>query len=288
LPTIKAAEVAKLSEYDHFASSAIKQLMDRGQVVMHSQWSHPAHAVANGKPQVIFPGGDGWLYSFEPRTGNLIWKFDANPKNAKYELGGRGTRSDFVMAAPVVVGNRLYIGTGQDPEHYEGVGQLWCIDITRTGDVSRQLVVDSSLWPPKTTQNPNSAVIWHYGGPGPPGPGMPARGYYFGRTMSTVAVHDGLVYAAELAGYLHCLDAHTGKLYWGADLAAAIWGAPYWVDNKVYVATEDGDVWIFPHGKTKPQGKRIEMGYPIRGTPVAAGGVLYIMTESHLYAIAQQ
>jgi hypothetical protein len=30
------------------------------------------------------------------------------------------------------------------------------------------------------------------------------------------------------------------------------------------------------------------MGQPVRSTPVAVNGVLYVMTESHLYAIANK
>jgi len=259
-----------------------------GKFIMHGQWSNPTYAMANGKPQVIFPGGDGWLYSFEPESGKLIWKFDANPKDSKYELGGKGTKSDFI-ATPVVIGDRCYIGTGQDPEHYEGIGHLWCLDITKSGDVSPDLVTDAKADPPKTKPNSNSAVVWHYGGPvKKEDMGKINRDYYFGRTMSTVAVHDGLVYAGELAGYLHCLDAKTGKEYWEHDLKAAVWGSAYYVDGKVFIATEDGDVWIFEHGKDKKEPKRIEMGQPVRSTPVAVNGVLYVMTESHLYAIANK
>ena len=105
-------------------------------------------------------------------------------------------------------------------------------------------------------------------------------------SMSTCAVHDGLCYAAELAGYLHCVDAKTGQKYWSYDLKGAVWGSPYWVDGKVYIATEDGDVYVFKHGKGKPEPKKVEMEQPIRSTTVAANGVLYVMTESNLYAIA--
>ena len=37
-----------------------------GRNIMHSQWGSPLYAVLGGVPQVIFPGGDGWLYSFDP------------------------------------------------------------------------------------------------------------------------------------------------------------------------------------------------------------------------------
>lgn len=259
-----------------------------GKKIMHGQWSNPAYAPASGttKAQVIFPGGDGWLYSFEPETGKLVWKYDCNPKDSKYELGGKGTKSDFI-GTPVIVGNHCFIGTGQDPEHYEGIGHLWCIDITKTGDVSPELVTDESVFPPKTKPNPNSAKVWHFGGAVPKEDREKiGRDYYFGRTMSTVAVHGDLLYAGELAGYLHCIDAKTGKELWSHDLKAALWGSPYWVDDKVYIATEDGDVWIFKDGKVKAEPKKIEMEQPVRSTPIVHNGVLYIMTETYLYAIA--
>jgi RNA polymerase sigma factor (sigma-70 family) len=260
-----------------------------GKNILHTQWSSPAYAEIGGKPQVIFPGGDGWLRAFEPATGKLLWKFDANPKNAKYLANGKGTRNDF-LAMPVVHEGRVYIGVGQDPEHGDGVGHLWCIDpaqpkaIPADRDISPELVTDATVDPPLMKANPASGVVWHYGGPDAR-PGA-ARPFHFGRTMSTCAVHDGLVYAAELNGYLHCLEAKTGRVLWVHDLKAAVQGSPLWVDGKVYLGTDDGDLWVFEHGKAKPTPKQMELGGPIRTTPVVANGVLYVMTNSTLFAIA--
>lgn len=218
-----------------------------GKNIMHGQWANPAYAVVGGKGQVIFPGGDGWLYALEPETGKLIWKFDANPKDAKYELGGKGTRSDFI-GTPVVVNDRLYIGTGQDPDHYDGVGHFWCLDVTKQGDVSPDLVTDAAKDPPATKPNPNSAAVWHFGGP--EARPFVKRDFLFGRTMSTACVIDGLVYISDIAGYVQCLDAKTGAKYWQWDTKAACWGSTYYVDGKVILANEDGDVFFFKHEKT--------------------------------------
>ncbi len=257
-----------------------------GKNIMHGQWSNPTYAVIGGQPQVIFPGGDGWLHAFEPKTGKPLWQFDCNPKTApKYELGGKGQRSDFI-ATPVVYEGKIYIGTGQDPEHYEGVGHLYCIDPAgKSGDISSELVTKDNEDPTKreTKPNANSGQVWHYGGIN--NDPNAKRDYFFGRTMSTCAIHDGIVYAAELAGYLHCLDAKTGKVFWETDLKGAVWGSPYWADGKVYIGTEDGDLFIFAHGKEKKQIAKIEMEEPIRSTPIAVNGVLYVMTEVNLYAL---
>jgi outer membrane protein assembly factor BamB len=219
-----------------------------GKNIMHGSWSHPSHGVFGGKPQVIFPGGDGWLYALEPATGNLIWKFDANPKDSIYELGGKGTRSDFI-GMPVVHNGRIYIGTGQDPEHYDGIGHFWCIEPGgKTGDISPEVITNPDAFEPKP--NANGGVVWHFGGEDDRP--FTKRDILFGRTMSTAAVVGDVLYITDLAGYVHCLDARTGKRYWQWDTKSAIWGSPYYVDGKVLVANEDGDLLIFKH-EDKPE-----------------------------------
>ena len=121
-----------------------------GKNILHAQWASPSYGVFGGQPQVIFPGGDGWVYSFDPigdgKGGpKLLWKFDCNPKESKWILGGQGTRNN-VIAFPVIYDGLVYFTMGQDPEHGEGTGRLWCIDPTKRtdgSDVSAELVADA-------------------------------------------------------------------------------------------------------------------------------------------------
>ncbi len=126
-----------------------------GRNVLHGQWSSPAYGVLDGVPQVIFGGGDGWLYSFAAEGENgqskLLWKFDCNPKDSKYLLGGRATRNH-IIATPVIYDGLVYVGVGEDPEHGEGGGHLWCIDPTKRGDVSPTIVYNAK--DPKTPVAP--------------------------------------------------------------------------------------------------------------------------------------
>jgi outer membrane protein assembly factor BamB len=258
-----------------------------GDKIMEGQWTNPTYAEVNGKGQVIFPGGDGWLYGFEATTGKPLWKFDCNPKKSEYKPGGRGDRSYF-LATPVVYDNKVFIGTGNNPDDGEGVGHLWCIDITKTGDLSP--VNDN--FDPQAPVNKNSGLVWHYGGKADPKVAAETnRDIVFGRTMSTCAIHDGLLYTAELTGFFHCLDAKTGKKLWDHDLKSSVWGSPYWVDGKVYIGNEDGDVYVFAHGRQKKVlngEKPLELKRPIKSTPVVVDGTLYIMTDTHLYAIGNK
>jgi outer membrane protein assembly factor BamB len=278
IPSPKAPSFLAINKH---TGKVIWQDGSPGEHILHGQWSNPTYTVVNGQAQVIFPGGDGWVRGFDAQSGKLIWKFDCNPKSSKYLLGGRGTRNE-IIATPVVFDNKVYIGVGQDPEHGEGVGHLWCIDITKTGDLSP--VNDN--FDPAAPENKNSGLVWHFGGPADAKTQEQTnRDIIFGRTLSTCAIQDGLVFEAELGGYLHCLDARTGKEYWNHDLKAAVWGSPSWIDGKVYIGDEDGDIFVFAASKEKKLIAQHDMKTPVKSTPVAVDGVLYIMTDNQLFAI---
>jgi outer membrane protein assembly factor BamB len=251
-----------------------------GKDILEGQWSSPTYAVVKGKPQVIFPGGDGWLRGFDAQTHQLIWKFDCNPKKSVFHPGRRSTRN-YIVATPVVYDDKVYVGVGQNPDNTPGVGHFWCIDITRTGDLSPR----EDNFDPKAAVNKDSGLVWHYGGEIMSEPKR-GRKVVFGLTTSTCAIHGDLVYVAEVEGYMHCLSARTGELYWTYDFKANIWGSPLWVDGKVYIGTDDGDICIFKDGKVKQEPHKVEMENPIKSPPVVANGVLYILTDKQLYAIA--
>jgi outer membrane protein assembly factor BamB len=252
-----------------------------GDGIIEGQWSNPTYAEVNGKGQVIFPGGDCWLYSLDPEDGKLIWKFNCDPQRPKGDNGERPF-SNYIVATPVVYDSKVHIALGVYPEHAQTqrFSYVVCVDVTKKGDVS---AVDLNVKNPK---NKDSALVWAFGGPINPKPAK-GRAVYFGSTISTCAVQDGLVYITEERGFLHCLDAKTGKREWDHDFLASIWGSPYWVDGKIYFGTEDGEVLIFAHGKQKAELGKISMEETVQSTPVVANGVLYVMTRSRLYAIAK-
>jgi outer membrane protein assembly factor BamB len=277
-----------------------------GAFVLHGQWSSPAYAEIDGVPQVLFGGGDGWLYSFDARGENgrskLLWKFDCNPKESKYTLGGRADRNH-IIGTPVVHDGLVYIGVGEDPEHGEGVGHLWCIDPTKRGDVSSELAV--SLANPNTPlprrreqavikeegevarPNPNSAAVWHYPGYDADGNGKLSFEETMHRTCGTVAIQEGLLFVADFSGLFHCLDLKTGKPLWTYDMLAAAWGSPLIADGKVYIGDEDGDITIFRLSPEQDMIAEINMGTSVYSTPIAVGDTLYIANKSHLFAIRE-
>lgn len=296
--------------------------------ILHGQWSSPAYGEIGGVPQVLFAGGDGWLYSFAPKGdgkggAKLLWKFDANPKASFYTVSGKATRNHLI-GTPVVYEGLVYIAVGEDPEHGEGVGHLWCIDpmkFTDGSDVSPELAFNSAapnkVIPHKRLQavvaeegdfarpNPKSAVVWHYSEFDGNGDGKVAFEETMHRTVGSVVIQDDILYIADFSGLFHCLDAKTGKPHWTYDMLSATWGSPLLVEGKVYIGDEDGDVAIFRHsadpnvamknesdeGDTpdyKPFYGEINMGNSVYSTPIVAGNVLYIANKSHLFAIVNE
>ena len=190
--------------------------------------------MVNGKKQIFFGGGDGWCYAFDPKPVKEGddqlpedgLEFDCNPPEYKVKDGKpikypAAEGPSEINATPVFYKNRVYVATGQDPEHGEGVGRLLCIDATKTGDITK------------------TGMIWDYKG--------------IHRSISTVSIDPatGLLFIGDFSGFVHCLDAETGKLNWVHDMKAHMWGSTLVADGKVYVGDEDGDFVVLAASKEK-------------------------------------
>ena len=238
-----------------------------GPRIFHGQWSSASTGKVNGRQFVFFGGGDGVLYAFDARpvkegdTSFLkkAWWYDCNPPEYKMKDGKpikypAAEGPSEINATPVFYKNRVYVAIGQDPEHGEGVGRLVCIDPTKQGDVTK------------------TATIWDYKG--------------IHRSISTVSIdpESSLLFVGDFSGFVHCLDAETGKLYWTHDMKAHMWGSTLVADGKIYVGDEDGDLVVMAASKQKKILSETNLGAPVYSTPIVANGVIYIASNTHLYA----
>jgi len=239
--------------------------------ILHGQWSSPCIGMVDGKAQVVFPGGDGWVYAHDCESGKELWRCDLNPKDTVWKLHGLGTRNA-IISTPVFHDNSVVISVGQDPEHGEGIGHMWRIDATKTGDISAEIGEKEKPGKP----NPNSGIVWHYGGE------------EFRRTMSTASIIDGMVFCADLSGYVHCVDFESGKRHWEHDMLSGVWGSTLAVDGKVFLGNEDGDLLVFKASKDKAEviaKKTTVKASSIYSTPTFSDGVMYLSDRTRLYAV---
>ncbi len=271
-----------------------------GANVLHGQWSSPAFAVIDGVPQAIFGGGDGWVYGFlaegENGKSKLLWKFDCNPKRTVYKL--TGADRNHLIGTPVVYNDRVFIAVGEDPEHGEGEGHLWCIDPTKRGDISPTLVFNSSN--PTTPiahkrlqaleeelgdferPNPNIGAIWHYQGND--------REEFEGtmhRTCGSVAIKNDLLFIADFSGVFHCVNAKTGKAHWTYDMFAAPWASPLIVNDRVYITSDSGAVFCFQVAEEMELLSENDLESAVYTTPVIANDTLFIANRNRLFALQE-
>jgi outer membrane protein assembly factor BamB len=234
-----------------------------GERILHGQWSSVAVGKVGDVMQAVVGQGDGYVRGYEAKTGKRLWEFDLNPKDSVWPK----TRNE-VISTPIIVDNVVYIANGQDPEHGEGVGHLYAIDGTKRGDISPVLSKDK-----KIEKNPNSGEIWHYGD--------------IRRSISTGALYNGILFYSDFSGFLHAIDAKTGKQHWKHDMFAAIWGSPIVIDGKVFLGDEDGDVTILNADKAMKLIGENNMGSSVYSTATPANGVIYVVNRNQLVAIAE-
>jgi outer membrane protein assembly factor BamB len=243
-----------------------------GPRVLEGSWSSPTLAKGGQRTLVILGGPDGVCYAFdaspvkparegEPGRLQKVWWYDCNPPAARFRdraavnFPSRLGPSE-IVATPVFYKGRVYVAIGQDPRHGAAPGLLVCIDASGTGDVT------------------DKARIWQYD--------------KISRTLSTVSIADGLLYVADVAGRIHCLDADSGRPLWVFDTASLVSSSTLVADGKVYLGTEKGELWVLAAGRETRLLQKVSLGSPIHTTPVAANRVLYVATNRHLFAFCQQ
>ncbi len=247
----------------------------------HAQWSSPSLGEVGGRTLVFFGGGDGVCYAFEAvekATDQVqklvqVWSYDCNPPHYRSRDGKpipyydgdkrkrRGNKDDGkwlgpsqIIATPVFHKGRVYVAIGQDPAHGRGIGLLHCIDASGTGDITA------------------TGKVWSFDG--------------IERSMATAAIHEGILYIADVAGTLYTIDAETGACFWKYEAKAETWGGPLVTDGKLYWGTKRY-FYTFTAGKEPVELSRINLGAPVYTTAVTANGVLYVASQRYLWAVAK-
>lgn len=225
---------------------------------VHGNWCSPSLAIVHGKKQILFGGGDGVCYSFDPspahtnttpKCGMLkkIWSVDLNA------IRGTNMRPSDVIATPVCFDNKAYAVLGEDWTHANRRGLLVCIDAMKTGDLTK------------------TGIIWAYTN--------------ITLSVSTPAIADGLLYVSDQGGLVHCLDAATGTLQWTYNTGAPIWQSAIIADGKVFIGNSRGKFFIFKHDRKVKLMAEVNMKREMAGSPVVSGDTLYVATYGMMYAI---
>jgi outer membrane protein assembly factor BamB len=90
---------------------------------LDTTYSSPVLATFNGQKAIVFGAGDGSVYAMQPRTGKILWTYDASLRG--------------INTSPLVVGNTVYCGHSEENVFDNTImGAMFAIDGTGTGNVT--------------------------------------------------------------------------------------------------------------------------------------------------------
>jgi outer membrane protein assembly factor BamB len=251
VPSPRAPSLIAVNKH---SGEVVWRAIGAGGQVLHGQWSSPVAANVNGRTQVLFGGGDGWLRAYDAASGHEVWRFDGNPKDARWLPRPRVFSRSSIIASPVFAEGRVFIAMGQDPTHGNGPSMIHAINPNGQGDVTE------------------SRLLW--------------TSREVGRVVGTPIAKDGLLYVGDLGGTLHCLDAATGAQVWKHEMNEAIWGCLLLAGDRIYVGNIEGSLAVLRAGRRKELLAQIEMDGPLYSRPALIGDAIYLATSRRLYLIA--
>jgi outer membrane protein assembly factor BamB len=104
----------------------------------------------------------------------------------------------------------------------------------------------------------------------------------------TPIVYDGVLYVLRDNGIFAAYDMKTGERLYQQRIATGTGGfsaSPVAADGKLYLTSEDGEVFVVRAGRTYELVARNTMGQVCMATPAISGDMLLVRTQSALYAI---
>jgi len=182
--------------------------------------------------------------------------YDVETGKEIWRLQGGG---DIPVPTPVVGHGLVFLTSAHGP-----IAPVYAIRLDAAGDISLK---------PGETSNP--FVAWSY-----------ARD---GAYMSTPVVYGDYLYNIRWNGVLNCFNARTGERMYQVRLGGGTSGfsaSPVAGDGKIYVASEDGDVFVVKAGPAFALTATNPMGEVCMASPALSKGVIYFRTRSHIVAVA--
>jgi outer membrane protein assembly factor BamB len=259
-------------------------------MVPEAQWETGSSPVLHDNVVVLQADvqKDSFLAAFDARNGSELWRtartdvptwgtptihtvrgqaqiivngwrhigaYDFKTGKEIWKLKGSG---DIPVPTPVVHDGLVYITSAHGPG-----APVFAIKETATGDISLAEGATS-----------NDAIAWSY----------PRDGGY----MCTPLIYRGLVYIVKYNGVLNVYDAKTGEKKFTERLAdgkSAFTSSPVASDGKVYIASEEGHVYVLKASPTFELLADNDMTESVLATPAISEGLLLFRTAGHLVAI---
>ncbi len=167
---------------------------------------------------------------------------------------------DIPVPTPVISGDMAFLTSAHGP-----TAPVYAIRLNARGDISL-----------KENETSNKSVAWSY----------PRDGSY----MATPVVYRDYVYNCRWNGVLCCYESKTGTRAYQERLGSgmsAFTASPVAGDGKIFLLSEDGDVYVVRAGPKFELLAVNNLGEVCMASPAVSKGILYFRTQSNVLAIGK-
>jgi outer membrane protein assembly factor BamB len=208
-----------------------------------------------GTPTLV-PGAGERGPELVTNGSNFIRGYDPKSGAELWRLGGS---SKITAPTPIFAGDRIVVASGRGPER-----PIFAVKAGQRGDLTLPEGATSS-----------DAILWSKRGRGP--------------YMPTPILVEDRLYSLANQGILDAYDAATGEEIYRERIRHGGGGfsaSPVAAGGHLYLASEDGDVYVIATGDTFEQVAANPMGERLMATPALSRGIVLIRGERSLFAVA--
>lgn len=256
-----------------------------------SSWGHASSPIIYRDLLIVQADGhkQSFIAAFNLKDGKQAWRVERNEITSwttptiyqgkdRVELianGGRYIRgydpltgkelwrfadnnTEVKMQAPLIAHDLIYVTGGYPPGR-----AIYAFRPGAVGDISL-----------KSGEDKNAFLAWATSKGSPYTP--------------TPIIYGDVLYVIADNGVLSTYDAKTGENIYQQRLPTSFSASPVAADGKLYLASEDGDVFVVKAGRQYELVSRNVMGQPLMATPALAEGMLILRGENAIYALGER
>jgi outer membrane protein assembly factor BamB len=210
-----------------------------------------------GTPTVYVPTGGGSA-ELVTNASNFVRGYDPDTGEERWRLG----RSSKITApTPVFTDGLIVVASGRAPER-----PIFAIRPGGHGDIT-----------PPNDKDASDFLVWSKTG----------RGSY----MPTPLIYGELVYVLGNPGLFDAYELRTGREIYRQRIAhqgSGFSASPVAADGRIYLSSEDGDLFVVRSGREFTLLATNSMGEPLMATPALADGHMYVRGSRHLFAVGRR
>jgi outer membrane protein assembly factor BamB len=218
-------------------------------------WKKTRNELPSWGTPTIYPGKK--RVEIVTNASNFIRGYDPDSGRELWKLGGS---SKITAPTPIFSDDMLVIASGRRPE-----APIFVVRAGASGDITVS-----------KGQSSNASVVWSKQG----------RGSY----MPTPLIYRGYLYVLANQGIFDCYDLKTGAEIYRQRIphqGSGFSASPVASDGKIYLSSEDGDIFVVKAGQEFQLLATNPIGEPLMATPALSSGMMIVRAQHHVFAIGR-